>query len=235
MWIAGVDGCKAGWVVALARLRGGRVGRLSVRLSPTIRDVLDVSPRPRIIAVDMPIGLLDRRQRGGRSCDQAARRILGRRASCVFTPPSRRILSATAYEPARREGLSRQAFNIMPKIREVDRVVTRRMQSRVFEAHPELAFARLAGRPMRFNKKTAEGQRERLRAITKALPSLSARSARLLDGITTTLPRRVVSHDDLLDALVLALTAMRIYRHDALRVPENPERDRRGLRMEIWY
>ncbi len=235
MWIAGVDGCKAGWVVALAQVRGKRLGRLGVTICPTIRDVLNLSPRPRILAVDMPIGLLDRPQRGGRACDQAARRILARRASCVFTPPSRRILPATTYGPARREGLSRQAFHIMPKIREVDRVVTRRLQSRVFEAHPELAFARLAGRPMRFNKKTTAGRRERLRGITRATPDLSARIVKLLEAIMTTVPRRVLSPDDVLDAVVLALTAMRIGRHEALRVPEAPPRDRRGLRMEIWY
>lgn len=235
MWIAGVDGCRAGWVAAVARLRGARLGQLRITICPTFRDVLRLSPRPRIIAVDMPIGLLDRAQRGGRACDQAARRILGRRASCVFTPPSRLILSATAYGAARRESLSRQAFNIMPKIREVDRVVTRRLQQRIVEAHPELAFARLADRPMRFNKKTPAGRRQRLRALTKAIPSLSARIARLLDEITTALPRRVLSPDDVLDAVVLSLTAMRALRRDALRVPEDPPRDRRGLRMEIWY
>lgn len=235
MWIAGVDGCKAGWVVAVARVCGGRLGRLDVTVCPTFGDVLRLSPRPRVVAVDMPIGLLDRPARGGRACDQAARRILGRRASCVFTPPSRRILSATTYGLARREGLSRQAFNIMPKIREVDRVVTRRLQSRIFEAHPELAFARLAGRPMRFNKKTGAGRRERLRAITRAMPDLSARIAKLLRAVTTSLPRRVVSPDDVLDALVLALTAQRICRGEAQALPDRPIRDRRGLRMEIWF
>ncbi len=235
MWVAGVDGCRAGWVVARARVRGRGLGRLDITICPTFRDVLNLSPQPRVLAVDMPIGLLDRPERGGRACDRAARRILGRRASCVFTPPSRRILPATTYGPARREGLSRQAFHIMPKIREVDRVVTRRLQSRVFEAHPELAFARVAGRPMRFNKKTAAGQRERRHAIAKAIPSLAVRIAGLVEVITTTLPRRVVSPDDLLDAFVLLLTAMRIGRHEALRVPDDPPRDRRGLRMEIWY
>ena len=234
MWVAGVDGCKSGWMVVLARLGGGKPGRLSVTICPTFRDVLALSPRPRIMAVDMPIGLLDRPQPGGRACDRAARRILGRRASCVFTPPSRRVLPATAYGSARREGLSRQAFNIVPKIREIDRVLTRRLQARVVEAHPELAFARLAGRPLQHNKKTPAGRRERLRAITKALPSLSARIMRLVEEMTAALPRRVVSPDDVLDAMVLTLTAMRVVRGDALRVPEDPPRDRRGLRMEIW-
>lgn len=235
MWIAGVDGCRAGWVVAMVRLGGGRLRGLGVTICPTFRDVLALSPRPRIMAVDMPIGLLDRPQRGGRACDRAARQILGRRASCVFTPPSRRILPATTYGAVRREGLSRQAFTILPKIREIDRVLTRRLQARVVEAHPELAFARLGGRPMESNKKTPAGRRERLRAIAKALPSQSARIARLLDEITATLPRAVVSPDDLLDAVVLALTAMRVGRHEGLRVPDDPPRDRRGLRMEIWY
>ena len=93
----------------------------------------------------------------------------------------------------------------------------------------------LAGRPMRFNKKTGAGARERNRVIRQMMPSLSKQSERLLREITTVLPRRIVSPDDVLDAIVLLLTAMRIGRQEALRVPDDPPRDRRGLRMEIWY
>src|SRR4030095_12244879 len=92
--------------------------------------------------------------------------LLGRRASSVFTPPIRPLLDATHYEHVRPYGVSVQAFHILPKIREVDRLMTPALQQRVYEAHPELAFRSLTGHPMRHNKKTTAGQRERLGALT---------------------------------------------------------------------
>ncbi|MCI0409019.1 MAG: DUF429 domain-containing protein, partial [Acidobacteria bacterium] len=43
-------------------------------------------------------------------------------------------------------GMSRQAFNIMRKIREVDKLLQPNFQDHVFEAHPEIAFARVGPR-----------------------------------------------------------------------------------------
>jgi predicted RNase H-like nuclease len=73
----------------------------------------------------MPIGLPER---GPRACDLEARRLLGPgRASSVFPAPIRPVLVATSYDDACQirlqvEGkkLSRQAWVIVPKIREVD-------------------------------------------------------------------------------------------------------------------
>lgn len=48
-------------------------------------------------------------------------------------------------------------------------------------------------------------------------------------------PSRLVSKDDLVDALVLAWTALRIYKRQAHCLPARPRRDDRGLRMEIWF
>jgi predicted RNase H-like nuclease len=47
--------------------------------------------------------------------------------------------------------------------------------------------------------------------------------------------RTQVARDDLLDACVLAWTAYRIATAQAQRVPDHPQEDSRGLRMEIWY
>ena len=66
--------------------------------------------------------------------------MLGRRASSVFSPPSRQVLGATCYEDVRAQGLSIQAYGILPKIREVDRLMTPELQKVIHEAHPELAF-----------------------------------------------------------------------------------------------
>src|SRR4030095_8671378 len=92
--------------------------------------------------------------------------LLGRRASSVFTPPIRPLLDATHYEHVRPYGVSVQAFHILPKIRQVDRLMTPALQQRVYEAHPELAFLTLTGHPMRHNKKTPAGHEERVVAFT---------------------------------------------------------------------
>ena len=126
-------------------------------LCRSFSEIMSLPEQPALIAVDIPIGLLDRAQPGGRPCDRNARILLGRaRASSVFTPPIRAALKARAYREAMRlngAGMSKQAFNIMAKIREVDGVIEPGSQDRVFEAHPELAFIGLAGRPMRHNRR----------------------------------------------------------------------------------
>jgi len=233
--LAGVDGCRAGWVVVVARLDAQDAQEHQVRICARFDDVLGLEPAPAVIAVDMPIGLLGAPQPGGRDCDRLARRLLGRRASSVFTPPSRPLLDATRYEQVRGYGLSIQAFNILPKIREVDRVMTPALQHRVYEAHPELAFRTLAGHPMQHRKKTVAGRQERLRVLEQVphplFQNIRSAFAQTLRGCQ----RAHVAPDDILDAYVLVGTARRIWQAQGQRVPCVPACDQKGLRMEIWY
>ena len=104
----------------------------------------------------MPIGLPERVGAGGRAAENCVRPLLGARQSSVFSVPSRAAIYAADYreacriaqatsEPPRK--VSKQLFNIAPKIREVDEALraTPRAAARVFEVHPELAFWRLNG------------------------------------------------------------------------------------------
>ncbi|HJY83633.1 MAG TPA: DUF429 domain-containing protein [Candidatus Binatia bacterium] len=234
-WVAGVDGCRAGWVVVLAQPQATGTPEYDIRLCPYFTDVLSLSPGPAVIAVDIPIGLLDKPQAGGRECDRQARRLLECRASSVFTPPTRVLLEATRYEQVRSHGLSIQAFGILPKIREVDRLMTPELQTSVHEAHPELAFRSLTGAPMQHNKKTPTGREERMQALERA-PGGSFRETRqACERALLALKRSQIVSDDLLDAHVLAWLALRIVKGQADRIPPNPPLDRKGLRMEIWY
>ena len=233
--IAGIDGCRAGWVVVLAHPLARDAQAHQVTICARFDEVLALLPSSTVSAVDIPIGLLAEHQPGGRDCDRCARRLLGRRASSVFTPPTRPLLDATHYSQVRGHGLSIQAFNILPKIREVDRVMTPALQQRVYEAHPELAFQSLAGHPLQHRKKTVAGREERLRVLDN-IPSLlfhgiRAACERILRGCK----RTDVAPDDILDAYVLLWTALRIWRAQAHCVPRIPPHDARGLRMEIWY
>lgn len=162
-WLAGVDGCRDGWFAVLQD-RGQaspRVVKVRFALCRSLSEVMSLPENPAPIAVDIPIGLLEQAEPGGRSCDRAARVLLGRgRASSVFTPPTRAALQGQSYREAMRlngAGMSKQTFNLIAKIREVDAHIEPALQQRIFEAHPELAFLTLAGRPLRHNKKTPAG------------------------------------------------------------------------------
>jgi predicted RNase H-like nuclease len=237
-WAAGVDGCPGGWIVVLAGMSAGtdRPVQMSSRLCTAFEQVLALPERPLSIAVDMPIGLLERAISGGRGCDREARVVLGRpRASSVFSPPTRNALAARRYEQVAAlsgAGMSKQAFNILPKIRELDALMDAVLQDAVVEAHPELAFLGFAGRPMRHSKRTAEGRRERITLLRRVLGEVCVDPVR--ERAQHGLSR--VGLDDVLDACALAVVADRRRRGLARRLPAcQPPRDARGLRMEIWY
>ena len=234
-WVAGVDGCRGGWVVVWLHLREAAIVEYSLEYVGRFADVVLHRLKPKIVAVDMPIGLLSRREPGGRTCDRDARKLLGRRASSIFSPPIRGQLSATRYEQVRFGGLSRQAFHLIPKIREIDLLMPPSLQRTVFEAHPELAFMMLTDRPMKWNKKTPKGQGERLQALarTNTWPFTILRQE--LGSLLEPFPKRILVSDDVMDAWALAWTAYRLYLKKGNRVPQHPPKDQKGLRMEIWF
>ncbi len=210
---AGVDGCRGGWLVAF------RQEQLELQVCPTFREVLELGFES--LAIDIPIGLPELGQ--VREADRLARKMMGRRASCVFTTPPRELVKATDYDQVRSHGFSLQAFYIFPKIREVDELMTPSLQQRVRETHPELVFRSLAGAPMSLSKKKPEGLRER----EAWLPDLK--------GMYDRFPRKLVAKDDVVDAVALLQAAERHRRGEISQVPDNPPRDRRDLRMEICY
>jgi predicted RNase H-like nuclease len=217
--VAGVDGCRAGWVVALAPR--ARRGRVTLRLVARIEDVLALSAVA--TAIDIPIGLPDS---GARACDVDARRLLGPRRSSVFPAPVRACVGAPTYAAALAahrsadgRGLSKQAFHLLPKIAEVDMALSPHLQRVVGEAHPELAFARLAGAPLA-PKRTSEGIAAR-RALLRAEL-----------GIESPVAPRGSRVDDVLDAVVLTLTARRMAAGTANRLGDGAI-DGTGLEMVI--
>ena len=176
VWLAGVDGCPAGWIAAFVRPAGGDV---SIAVLPRFADVL--AEARGIVAVDMPIGLPERVGSGGRAAENAVRPLLGARQSSVFSVPSRAAICADDYaasctaalgtsDPPRK--VSKQLFNIAPKIREVDAVLRAdtALVARVFEVHPELAFWRLNGE--RALDRTEEGEEP----LPRAGPGAAARA-----------------------------------------------------------
>ena len=245
-WLAGVDGCRAGWIAAFVRPQGGEV---RLRVVPRFAEVTAAREAPAIIAVDIPIGLPEQAGRGGRTADNVARSLLGARKSSVFSVPSRRAVFAevgpfdgqqSRYAAHQRAcAVAREtsvpprsitifAFGIFPKIREVDAVLRsdRALHGWVRETHPELAFWRLNGaRPLASAKKAEAGLALRRRLLIEA---------GLAPAIVNGAPPKGAGPDDLLDALVCAVIAARIHGGLARPFPDPPERDACGLPMAIW-
>lgn len=222
-WVAGVDGFRRGWFAVLVSHAQGRVIESRHHVCSSFKEVLNLTPAPKVIAIDIPIGLLGKPEVGGRECDREARRLLNHpRASSVFFPPIRKYLPAQTHSEA--PGISIQTFGILPKIREVDEQMTPELQNRVYEAHPEVSFYHLAGRAMQQNKKKPDGREERLNALTKTLPNIWKE--------VCSSPLKV-PYDDMIDAYAAAWTGLRIENGIAKRFPENPPVDSKKLRMEI--
>ncbi|UCF88988.1 MAG: DUF429 domain-containing protein, partial [bacterium] len=124
--------------------------------------------------------------------------------------------------------LNRQSFGILPKVRELDQIVTPGLQNRVREAHPELSFFTMAGlAPAQSGKKKAEGRDERASLLERHFFQVSEGLAKF--------PTSKANADDILDAYACAWTAMRIFRGEAGCLPDDPPRDEKGLQMAIWY
>src|SRR5262249_19675904 len=103
VWLAGVDGCRAGWIAAFVRPAGSEVG---IRIVPRFADVLAAPELPALVTVDMPIGLPEHVGRGGRAAENAVRPLLGARQSSVFSVPTRAALAAEHYREACRIALA---------------------------------------------------------------------------------------------------------------------------------
>jgi predicted RNase H-like nuclease len=222
--VGGADGCRIGWVIC----RRDAHGTLDIRV---VKAFADACEGLSILAVDMPIGFVDV-PRPPRACEAEARRLLPGKASSVFPTPCRPALSATTHAEANAIsralgiGINQQTFHLFPKMREVDALLrgSTKLQRVVYEAHPELAFARMNGdKPVLSKKRQPEGYAERRRLLAR-------------HGFKTKIERLSgAARDDILDAMAVCRTATLIAAGKATCLGPTDERDRHGLPMNIWF
>ena len=219
----GLDGYSRGWVAV--QIDGAR---RELRVLGCISELLTMSFDR--AGIDMPIGLPER---GLRDCDLEARMMLRPHASRVFTGARRGLWDHASHAAANQAlkrrgeaGVSIQLWNLGPKIREIDELVTPRLQLRIREVHPELVFLRLNfGRPLP-SKKTEEGIAERMKLLKRE------RFTELKQWIAHKPPG--AKADDILDACAVAIAARDFTSGHVL--PRNgAQKDERGLKMQIWY
>jgi predicted RNase H-like nuclease len=229
--VTGVDACRRGWVaVSLTAVPGAPGGppAVTVRAGGSLGALLTPDPDSvgtTIVGIDMPLGLLET---GWREADRAARDLLGPRRSSVFAIPPRAVWAEASYPAANRrcrelagQGLSAQAWGLRVRLLEANRY---RLECGhpLYEVHPELAFAALAGAPLAASKHTGPGREQRRRLLAEAGIEIPAGTPAGLVG-------------DVLDAAAVAWSARRIAAGQAVTVPAVPQYDSQGLEIAIRF
>lgn len=208
------------------------------------------------IVVDVPIGLCETRESDdcrceetdgelSRMCDDIARSFIGPRSSSVFTAPCQKAARMAAggepYETvneanrdATGKGLMRQAANIAEGIVAVEDLLLdgEGDPETLVEGHPEVCFRAFNGEPLQHSKKSAAGVAERL-SVLDSVPDYTSGDWRALAEELRDEHRRV-DLDDLLDAMVLGLTA-RAPEEELWTLPRDPPTDHEGLPMQMVY
>jgi predicted RNase H-like nuclease len=205
--IAGVDGRRGGWAVALVSL-GLRRPAVAWHVIPGqdadgFRAVLELAHDADAVGVDCPIGLP---AHDWRPCDLLTKKRLGRGSARVFLTPPRAVLAASTYAEARlvardllgSRGVSAQSYGLRRLVLAVDEVLRRYefsggsrraeppVRPDVVEVHPELSFLALAGRAPGDalpSKKTAAGRAARLAALGTWVPDAAAEAPDGDDGL----------------------------------------------------
>ncbi len=248
----GVDNCSYGWVsVGLNRSCEYELEKFA-----SFCELLKYYAAAKLILVDMPIGLPagqkgiqvghKKGDLGGRHCDWEARKLLGSSWQRVFLTPTRFTVDAAtqsdktsaerkkaAYETefkATGAKLTPFAFSLVKKIHEVDSLLPRPTPC-VREVHPEICFWALNGKAM-ISKHKAEGIEQRI----CALRNVWRKTDEIIKESYPNIFRGFFKGDDLLDALVAAITAYQVSLNpEQLRtLPANPPPDAQGS-MEMVY
>lgn len=229
--LVGADGCRNGWVVVIMDTATFELTAGVLSTSQLVDSCFE------LIGIDIPIGLPEK---GARECDLAARRLLGHpRASSVFPCPVRGAIRARDWEEAcyltsRIDGrrVTKQAFGIFKKIREVDQILaeTPQLAKKILEVHPEVSFAKWGGgKPMAYGKKTLDGKLYRQALIAREFGEGK------FEMLKSNLWGLGVGADDLADAFAALWSIRRHWSGVAKNLPAHPCFDRTGLPMNISF
>ncbi len=190
-------------------------------------DLLDYRPSYDVIAIHCHLSFPEEDTPGGRTCDKLARQLLGwPRAGAIHSPPSRHYLRTGDLDARAAKGLNPISARMLRRYAEVAQEMQPYRQRQVFEVHPELTFYQLNDdKPMQHSKYTEEGVAERRTLVEARIPGAEVvLDAQVPVGVTAR---------HLLDATADMVTARRIAARAVDRLPEDPEWDEQGVRMEL--
>lgn len=231
---AGINGCKAGWLLVSFTEGAAKYAVLHGR------DELEktFSKYGRIF-INIPIGLEDSLYE--RNCDQLLKTTLGRDyADDVVSPPVRSVLDAPSYAEANfttfettGKNLALRAWNITQKIKDVDSILRAHpaYAEKVLESSPELLFQKLNGGMIYQKPNLKKGIKHRLELI-KAREAIADDFFR---EIKEQFRRSEVDEHDIVNAFVLAYFAKLSTEKDVLSLPETIIPDARGMKKAIHF
>ncbi len=236
MKTAGIDSCKAGWLLVSFDSKEGGEYRI-LRQNEELRGIFDEFDR---IFIDIPIGLSD--EEYSRNCDERLRQKLGEEyRELVVIPPIRPALDAPTFVEANTRtyeltgrSFSLPAWSIITKIRFVDGCLrtSPELQERVLESHPEFLFMNLNGGGMIYQgRNTKKGVKHRLDLVREQ----ESGALGMFRNIKETFRRNEVSEEVIADAIVLAHAARVSARKGVKTIPGSPEADSQGLPMAIHF
>ena len=202
--LIGVDGTSSGWVTSIGSSQKKCLS--SIKFFESLEELLsDYSDS--VMVIDIPVQLNEKNYL--RECDILAKRYLGKNfQSSIFIPPLKKVLKCNTYEEANSlsrkiagKGLSKQSWHLKNKISEVQDLC--RLSNNIYEGHPECSFKMLKNGPLEAKKKSVKGIFERLDLLRRVG----------LDPLSTSLNlenNSTIKIDDILDSMVLFITALRI-------------------------
>ena len=234
MKTAGIDGCKAGWL--LISFDEGNARYEVLRNEKALQEAFENFDR---IFINIPIGLED--ESFERECDMLLRKKMGPDyAEDVIDPPIRPALMAPSYVEANmtsfdftERNLSLPAWNITPKIKMVDELLraNKDLSDKVLESHPELLFQKLNGGMIYQKKNLKKGIKHRLELV-KDKESIAEDFFR---EIKEDFRRNEVEEHDIVDALVMAHFAKSSIEKDLQTLPSKVEPDSEGMKRAIHF
>ena len=204
MDLIGLDGTSSGWIASIGSSKNKCLSTItfSQDLDKLLLDYPDS-----LVVIDMPIELNEENYL--RECDVLAKKYLGKEfQSSVFIPPLKRVLKCSTYQEANElskkiagKGLSKQSWHLKSKISEVQEIS--KLFNKIYEGHPECSFKMLKNETLKAKKKSVSGIFERLDLLKRVgLDPLSV-SLKLENNSS-------IKIDDVLDSMVLFITALRI-------------------------
>ena len=202
--LIGVDGTSSGWVASIGSSKGRCL--TSINFFENLDELLTAYPDS-VVVIDIPIELNEKNYL--RECDVLAKRYLGKNfQSSIFIPPLKKVLKCNIYKEANSlskkiagKGLSKQSWHLKNKISEVQDLC--KLSNKIYEGHPECSFKMLKNASLEAKKKSVKGIFERLDLLRKVG----------LDPLSTRLKlenNSGIKIDDVLDSMVLFITALRI-------------------------
>ena len=222
--VAGVVPCEAGWLVASARALRANFAPEEPHTIDALVGVLDQRPTMSVIALSAPIGS-PAPGLGARSCDTQVGALLGHRGALRAPGAPGLLTGETDVVTGSSAWRNQQVGTWCSRYREVAAEMAPFMQRRVYEVCPELSFFELnEGRVLDSGPASAAGEAARRELLLAHLPGVE----RVLDAA---LPG--ISVGQLLEVAACLWTARRILAHTATRLPDDPEWDAAGLRMEM--